>query len=237
MPWNNAILHPEEMLVYSTFPTLVLGDFNLHTPLADPLHFYSHAEIHVSEPFMDLALDLGYHLLNSPGIYTHFPYYTHHKPLTIDLTFAHQPLATFRISWDNSTLSTDSNHTSSRTKIYLTFTISPYTTTDLHNIDWNTTSQDLKDLEIQDFSLYNNLDSWFDHAYSLITNTMSSNTMSRCPLIWSKRWWTPNLTEKRCIFHHLLHTSKRTHNPSDYEDMKTARKTFFKAIQTAKRNS
>jgi hypothetical protein len=147
------------MLVHSTFPTLLLRDFNLHMPLADPLRYFQHAEIRLSEPFVDLATELGYHLLNSPGIHMHFPHSSQHRPSTIDLAFINQPLTKFRTSWDNSSPPTGSDHTSPHTRIFLSFTIPSYTTPDWNNIDWNTTSQDLENLTIPDYSLHNNLDS------------------------------------------------------------------------------
>jgi hypothetical protein len=147
------------MLVHSTLPTLLLGDFKLQMPLADPLRFFRHGKIHLSEPFMDLATERGSLLLNSPGIHTHFPHSTQYRPSTIDLAFINQPLTKFRTSWDNSSPPTSSDHTSPHTRIFLSFTIPPYTTPDWNNIDWTTTSKDLENLTIPDYSLHSNLDS------------------------------------------------------------------------------
>src|SRR4030088_3077402 len=54
-PWNNPALLPEEIFLLSAFPTIVLGDFNLHSPLSDPLQHFSHRDIRLSELFTDLA--------------------------------------------------------------------------------------------------------------------------------------------------------------------------------------
>src|SRR6266852_4092415 len=66
-PWNSSALLPEEMFLLSTLPTIVLGDFNLHSSLADPLRHFSQHEIHLSTSIFDLASDRGYVLLNTPS--------------------------------------------------------------------------------------------------------------------------------------------------------------------------
>src|SRR6266849_2488485 len=71
-PWNPSALIAQEIFVLSTFPTIVLGDFNLHSPLADPLRHFTHEELRTSHPFMELASDRGYTLLNIPGLHTYF---------------------------------------------------------------------------------------------------------------------------------------------------------------------
>src|SRR6266852_2302367 len=64
-PWNRSALLPEEMFLLSSLPTIALGDFNLHSPLADPLRHFSHPEIHLSTPIFELTSDRGYVLLNT----------------------------------------------------------------------------------------------------------------------------------------------------------------------------
>jgi hypothetical protein len=236
-PWNPSALIPEEIFLLSTLPTIVLGDFNLHSPLADPLRHFRHREIRLSEPFFDLAADRGYQLLNTPGIHTHFPHAQRFRPSSLDLAFGNSVLSNYHTSWDNNSPPTGSDHTSPRTRIYLSFNIAPYSTPDWNNIDWNVASNDLQNLVIPEFSLHDNLDSWFDHTYSLITNTMSSTTTIRRPSLWSKRWWSPDISEKRKIFHHLQRNAKHSQDQSLHEQMKTARKAYFKSIQSAKRKS
>src|ERR1700704_6401921 len=66
---------------------------------------------------------------------------------------------------------------------------------------------------------------------------MSSKTTTRRPSTWSKRWWSPDITEKRRIFHHLQRMAKHHPDPTSHEEMKTARKAYLKAIQSAKRKA
>ena len=65
-----------------------------------------------SAPYFDRASDLGFTLLNTPAVYTRFPFSGNHRPSTIDLAFANpQMFPAFR-SWDASSLpSTGSDHT------------------------------------------------------------------------------------------------------------------------------
>src|SRR6266852_1064031 len=236
-PWNSSALLSEEIFLLSTLPTIVLGDFNLHSPLAEPLRHFSHPEIHLSTPIFDLASDQGYVLLNTPGIHTYFPHARRFRSSTLDLAFTNLAFAQYHTSWNNNSPPTGSDHTSPCTKIHLSFNIPPYKIPDWYKIDWNQATQDLKELTIPEYQLHTNLDSWFDHTYSLITNTLSSQTTTRRPSIWSKRWWSPDLTEKRRIFLHLQRLHKKHNTNTSQEEMKTARKTYFKSIQSAKRKS
>jgi hypothetical protein len=139
-PWNSSALTPEEAFIFSTFPTLVIGDFNLHSPQADPLRHFRHADIRHSEPFFDLALDRGYSLLNTPGSHTYFPHSSSRRSSTLDLAFANPALSKFHSRWNNNTPPTGSDHTAPGTRIYLMFSIPPYTTPDWNNINWNITA-------------------------------------------------------------------------------------------------
>jgi endonuclease/exonuclease/phosphatase family metal-dependent hydrolase len=136
------------MFLLSTLPTIVLGDFNLHWPLAVPLHHFHHSEIRLSEPFFDLAADRGYELINTPGIHTYFPHAQRFRPSTLDLAFTNPILSSYHTTWNNNALSSGSDHTSPHTRIYLSFSIPPYSTPDWNNIDWSVTSNNLKNLEI-----------------------------------------------------------------------------------------
>jgi len=91
---------PETALPLFDFPYLVAGDFNIHNAASDPSRLLSSKEEKDSAPYFRRASDLGYTLLNTPGIYTRFPFSGNHRPSTIDLAFAN-PYAfpAFRL-WD-----------------------------------------------------------------------------------------------------------------------------------------
>ena len=46
------------------------------------------------------------------------------------------------------------------------------------------------------------LDLWFDDSLTKITHLVTSNTPTKPPFFYSKPWWTPELTQLRCIHHH-----------------------------------
>jgi hypothetical protein len=102
-PWNSSALSAQEMFILSTLPTLVKGDFNLHSPSADPLKHFSHEELRLSNPMFDIAYDRGYSLLNTPGIHTYFPHDHTKRPSTLDLTFTNIPFFKYHTSWNNDT--------------------------------------------------------------------------------------------------------------------------------------
>jgi len=79
---------PESSLLDLNYPSLVAGDFNIHNSATDPSRLLSSKEEKESAPYFSRASDLGFTLLNTPGIYTRFPFTGSHRPSTIDLPFA-----------------------------------------------------------------------------------------------------------------------------------------------------
>ena len=92
------------------FPLLVVGDFNIHHPLSDPLRAHSSEELALSFPYFSRASELGFELLNVPGVFTRFPLRGSSRPSVIDLSFASPRLAPFCHHWDTSLPSTGSDH-------------------------------------------------------------------------------------------------------------------------------
>ena len=86
---------PQYTLPTPSHPTLVVGDFNIHHPLSDPLRTHSQAELHVSFPYFPRAADLGYNMLNTPGVYIRFPLSGIGRPSVLDLAFVSPTLAPF----------------------------------------------------------------------------------------------------------------------------------------------
>jgi len=70
------------------FPLLAVGYFNIHHPLADPLRSYSHRDLPASFPYFSRAADLGFELLNLPGVFTCFPWDSATRPSVVDLSLA-----------------------------------------------------------------------------------------------------------------------------------------------------
>jgi len=101
---------PEQLFSFLSYPHLVLGDFNLYYPLADPCRCLSERECIISARYLDAAFDIPYHLLNTPGVYTRFPFDTITRPSVLDLAFANTAVSTLISSWDRPLPSTGSGH-------------------------------------------------------------------------------------------------------------------------------
>lgn len=78
-----------------THPTLVVGDCNIPHPLPDPLRSHSFEVLAVSFPYLSRCSQLGYGLLNQPGVYTQFPVGGLGRPSVLDLAFASPALLPF----------------------------------------------------------------------------------------------------------------------------------------------
>jgi len=68
-PAANSV-SPKSSLLDLEYPYLVAGDFNIYNSATDPCMLMSSKEQGESAPYFDRATDLGFTLLNTPGIYT-----------------------------------------------------------------------------------------------------------------------------------------------------------------------
>ena len=101
---------PERLFSVLSYPHLFLPVFNLHHPLADLCHSLSEKEFTLSAQYLDATYDILYHLLNTPGVYTHFPCNTISRPSVLDLTFANPSLSPLVSSCATPLPSTSSDH-------------------------------------------------------------------------------------------------------------------------------
>jgi len=93
-------------------PDLVAGDFNIHNAATAPCRLLSSKDERESALYFDRASYLGFTLLNTPGVYTRFPFAGTHRPSTIDLAFANTHRFSAFHSWDALSLpSKGSDHT------------------------------------------------------------------------------------------------------------------------------
>jgi len=90
---------PVDLFPQHDFPTLVLGDFNIHHSASDPTRVLSNHNQFISSPYFDRASALLFSLLNTPGVYTRFPFTSDHRPAVLDLSFANTALLPFFSSW------------------------------------------------------------------------------------------------------------------------------------------
>jgi len=85
---------PESSLLDIEYSYLVAGDFNIDNSATDPSRLLSSKEAREFAPYFDRATDLGFTFLNTPGIYTRFPFMgpTDRVPLTwLSLTRTSSP--------------------------------------------------------------------------------------------------------------------------------------------------
>lgn len=71
----------------SAFPSLVLGDFNIHHHSTDPLRILSNQELALANPYFEAASAAEYALLNTPSSYTRISPTPSQRNGVIDLSF------------------------------------------------------------------------------------------------------------------------------------------------------
>jgi len=102
---------PVDLFAQHDFATLVLGDFNIHHSASDPTRLLSDHHQFIISSYFDRASAYLFSLLNTPGIYTRFPFTTNHGPAVLDLSFANSALLPYFSSWNPSLPPTGWDHT------------------------------------------------------------------------------------------------------------------------------
>jgi len=227
---------PVDLFPQHDFPTLVLGDLNIHHSASNPTRVLSKHDQFISSPYFDTASRQLLSLLNTRGAYTRFPFTSNHRPAVLDLSFANTALLRFFSSWNPSLPPTGSDH------IPLTIILStphlkpPPKGLNWKYTDWNHLSPLLADLTLATppaLPTPHSLDLWFDDCLAKITHLITSNTRTKRPSSYSKPWWTTELTQLRRIHHHTSRLMRK--NQTSPALVRVPRNTYFKAIQSAKR--
>jgi len=189
---------PVDLFPQHDFPTLVLGDLNIHHFVSDPTRLLSGYDQFISSPYFDRASALLFSLLNTPGVYTRFPFTSNHCPAVLDLSFANSALLPYFTSWNTSLPPTGSDHTA------LSIILStPLLKPAPRGLNWKFTDWDHISPLLNDLTLAAppalptpySLDLWFDDSLAKITHLFTSNTPTKRPSSYSKPWWTPELTQ------------------------------------------
>jgi len=107
---NTRSVPPDIMFPASPLPTLTLADFNIYHPTADPLRTFKEDVIATSAPYFDRAMDLGFSLLKTPGVFTRFSMSLIGRPGVLDLAFACPLLSAYFSEWSDPLPSTGSDH-------------------------------------------------------------------------------------------------------------------------------
>jgi len=221
------------------FPLLVVRDFNIHDPLADPLRAYSRRDLAASFPYFFRAADLGFELLNLPGVFTRFPWDCATRPSVIDLSFASPLLFPFFAPEILTPLpSTGSDHV----PIFLTFahpiSSPPPPVPNRSLADWVSLSSALSQLLIPpppSLPTKASLEAWFDTPLAHVTTLLSSHIPLKRPSHRSKPWWLPILSVLQRGFHSASRHSHSSASASHMAAAPLSKQGYFKAIKAAKK--
>jgi len=166
------------------FPLLVVGDFNIHHLLADPLRSNSRRDLAACFSYFSRAANLGFELLNLPRVFTRFPWDIATHPSVIDFSFASSLLFPFFHSCDTSLPSTGSDYV----PISLTFahptSAPPPPVPNWSLTDWTSLSPALSDLYIPpppSLPTRASLETWFDTQLARVTTLLSSHSPLKRP--------------------------------------------------------
>jgi len=190
----------------------------------------------VSSPYFHRASAQLFSLLNTPGVYTRFPFNSNHRPAVLDLSFANTALLLYFSSWNPSLPPTGSDH-SALPIIFSTPLLKPLPRgLNWKLTDWGHISPLLANLTLaapSSLPTPNSLDLWFEDCLAKIRHLITSNTPAKRQSSYSKPWWTPELSQLRRIHHHACRLMRK--NQASPTMARAAQNTYFKAIQSAKR--
>ena len=193
------------------FPCLIAGDFNIHNPLSDSLLDFSPNDIAVSAPYYKRAADMGFSLLNTPGVYTHFPFVAGDRPAVLDLFFANTELAPFFTSWSTHLPSTESDHIPIMLALSAPLLRPAAASPNREKADWTALTPALQQVIIPApprLPTKASLSAWFDRHLSVITSLLFLHTPLKRPSLHSKPWWTETLSRLRQELHQVQRRSE-----------------------------
>jgi len=231
-------IFPEQLFSFLSYPHLVLGDFNLHHPLADPCRSLSEREFAISTRHFDAAFEVPYHLINTPGLYTRFPFDTISRPSVLDLAFANTALSSFVSSWDTPLPSTGSDHVPCVITLKPPAIMLPPPTPHWALLDLDAVGKALDTfttLPCPAGPTPNSMSRWFDVSSTRLTSLLTSHAPSKRPCPRSKPWWSPRLSSLRREYHKFARVSRLDPSPLNWSNVKSSRRTYFKAIASAKK--
>jgi len=217
---------------------LVAGDFNINNGATNPTRLLFSKEERESAPYFERASDLGFTLLNTPGIYTSFPFTGTQRPSTIDLALANPQFVSAYRPWDASSLpSTGSDHTPILISLSPSSPYNDQPRPRWQDADWPSVTEKLKNWLVPpppDATSPNQLNQWCSLALSALTTAIEA-TRPRCrPSPRSKAGWTPLLTTLRKEFTKGSRTAKRLHTPDCYAIARQSKLGYFNSIKRAK---
>jgi len=229
---------PERVFSFSSHPHQVLCDFNLHYPLAEPCCSLSGREFIISTRYLDAAFDVLYHLVNIPRVYTRFPFDTISRHSVLDLVFVNTALSPLVSLWDTSLPSTGSDHGLCVITLKPPPIMLPPPTPHWALLDLGAVGKALESfttLPCPQKPTPSSLSRWFDISSTRLTSLLTSHTPSKHPCPRSKPWWSPRLSSLRREYHKFARISRLDPSTLNWSNVKSSRRTYFKAIASAKK--
>jgi len=237
---NTRSVPPDVIFPSSPLLTLTLGDLNIHHPTADPLRVFKEDEIATSTPYFDRATDLGFSLLNTPGVFTRFSMSPIGRPGVLDLAFACPLLAPYFTEWSDPLPSTGFDHIRILLRFEARLFRAPPPTPNWALTDWAALESSLKATTISPpppLPTTRSLDIWFSTNLGRVTSQFALHTPLKRVTFRSKPWWSELLSMLRKAYGSALRSSKRDRFDAGLlASARAARSAYFKAIKKAKRD-
>src|SRR5713101_3700545 len=230
-------LSPERTFPPISVPTLVVGDFNIHHPSADPLRTHSPAELRDSFPYFSRAADLGYSLLNVPGVYTRFPFDALSRPAVLDRAFAYSAIASRLDDWSTPLPSTGSDHVPVLLRFSHPLAHAPPPSHNWPLTDWPTLEPLLASTSISEpppAPTRELVDAWFSSNLDRVTPLLRQHTPVSRPSPRAKPWCSPLLSTIRGVYNSAARVARTSRTPDDSEVARSTRNGYFKAFKVAK---
>jgi len=239
--WGKTITErtvaPTLALPLSSFPTLVVGDFNIHHPSADPLRKHNSSELKASFPYFSRAAEYGYTLLNISGAHTRFPLQGSSRSSVLDLAFASPALVPFFQEWATDLPSTGSDHVPISIRLAHPITSPPPPAPNCVRTDWPNLKPQLKETKIPPppaLPTKHAFEEWFHFHLGKLIELLKTHTPSCRPSIRAKPWWSPLLSTLWKEFHSSSRKARLSEDPQDRVIAKLSKQGYFKAIKAAK---
>ena len=219
------------------FPTLLVGDFNIHYPWADPFTRHNFSALKASFPYFSRAAEHGYTLLNTPGVYPRFPLQRSSGHSVLDLAFASSSLVSFFQDWSTDLPSTGSDHVAITITIAHPIRALPPPAPNWIRTDWPTLEPLLIEVilpPLPNLPTRYSLEKWFDSNLNTLVVLLKAHTPLRRPSIRAKPWWSPLQTTLRKDFHTSARKARATNDPQDRAVARLSKQGYFKSIRAAK---
>jgi len=175
----------------------VAGDFKVHNLLSDPHREYSACEVAISAPYIESAADFSFSLLNTPGVFTCFPFAADDRHAVPDPSFVTSALAPVFSSWSTRLPTTGSDHVPIMISLSAPLIRPSPPSLNWRKTYWASLTLALEQLTVPNpppLSTKNSLSAWFYPHLSAVAFLLALHTPLKHHSIHSKWWWNDNLS-------------------------------------------